>query len=142
MARTTSAEVVLVLRNGSLGGDYDDTNSPDLTPFITAANLFTTRVAECATRKGITLSTAELLAIETWMAAHFYTKSDRVYQSKSTAGASGAFVLDPVVPEPYKSAAMEMDPSGCVAALLSRQRAGGYWLGRPPSEQTDYVDRD
>jgi hypothetical protein len=142
MARTDAATVKALLRNGSVGGDYDDTNNPDLTYHIRAANSFVNRVNTCATAKGYTLTSDELTDIETAVAAHFYTKSDRVYQSKSTMGASGAFVLDPQVPEPYKSLAMEMDPSGCVNALLNRQRVGGYWLGRPPSEQTDYVDRD
>jgi hypothetical protein len=142
VARTDSTAVKALLRNGSEGGDYDDVHSPDLTYHIRVANSFVTRVNTCATAKGYSLTSDELTDLETAMAAHFYTKSDRVYQSKSTAGASGAFVLDPQNPEPYKSMAIEMDPSGCVSALLNRQRAAGFWLGRPPSEQTDYVDRD
>lgn len=140
--RTTEALVKAVLRLGSQGGDYDDANNPSLTRYIAAANLIVDRVATCATDRDLDLTTAELTEIETWLAAHYYTKSDRVYSSRSTKSKSGQFVLDPKVPEPYKAAAIEMDASGCLAAILSRQRAGGFWLGKAPSEQTDYVDRD
>jgi hypothetical protein len=142
MARTTEALVKSVLRLGSQGGDYDDANNPSLTRPIAAANQFVTRAATCATNRGITLSSDELTEIETWMGAHFYTKMDRVYQSKSTNGASASFVLDPKVPEPYKAAAIEMDASGCVAALLAGNRARLSWVGKAPSEQTAYEDRD
>ena len=142
MARTTEALVKAVLRLGSQGGDYDDANNPSLTRYIAAANLLTTRVATCATNRGVTLSDDELTEIETWLGAHYYTKADRVYQSKSTNGASASFVLDPKNPEPYKAVALEIDISGCLAALLAGNRARLKWVGKVPSEQTAYEDRD
>jgi hypothetical protein len=44
----------------------------------------------------------------------------------------------------YGQTATRLDKSGCLAALATGERkvAGGVWLGRRPSEQTDYVDRD
>jgi len=119
---------------GILGKDYDTVSCPSLAGYITAANLLTTRVATCASSKGTPLSTAELESIERWLAAWFYTKSDPVYASKSTGKSSGSFVRGAKEPEPYKDAALALDPSGCLSALLNRQTAGGFWAGKPVSE--------
>lgn len=138
MARTSSGEV-----QGILGSDYDSGRS--LVPFINSANLFVSRVSTCATNKGVTLSSSELQDIEAWVAAHLYCMSDRTYASRSTLGASGAFHGQTGMRfefTPYGQTAMSLDPSGCVAALGNAKRATMSWLGKPPSEQTDYVDRD
>jgi hypothetical protein len=145
VARTTSAAVKDVLRLGSLGGDYDDANEPSLTPYITAANLIVTRVNTCATARGRTLSAAELAEIETWLAAHFYVQSDQTYASKSTGGASASFHGQTgmyLESSRYGQTAVSLDYSGCLSALGNRRTAAGYWLGRRPSEQTDYSERD
>jgi len=143
MART-DANAVKELMRATAGGesDYDSANAPSLQPFIDSANAFTDRVAVCAVRKDVPLTNAELELIERWMAAHFYTKTDRTLSSKSTSKASGSYVNDPQVPEPYKAGAMALDPSGCVAALLNRQRAGAFWAGKPRSEQLAWEDRN
>src|SRR5207249_294049 len=99
-------------------------------------------VSSCAAGKGLNLTTEELREVETWIAAHLYTKSDPVYTSRTTSAASGVFVRAPNNPEPYKDGAIAIDPSGCVNAALNQLRAGGFWLGKAPSEQTDYKDRD
>lgn len=135
MARTTSSQV-----QGVLAANYDGSTS--LTPFIDSASAVVDRVATCATAKGITLSSTELELIERWLAAHLYTKFDAVYASKSTADASGSFVRGPIEPEPYKDAAIAMDYSGCLKAILNRQVASVQWLGKPPSAQIDVTDRD
>lgn len=136
--RTTASAV-----KGVLGDDYDSANGGrSLVPFIDAANLVVTRVATCATAKGKTLTTAELEMIERWLAAHLYTKSDPTYSSRSTAAASGSFIRNPEVPEPYKDGAISVDYSGCLASILGRKTVTAAWLGRAPSDQTDYVDRD
>ena len=111
-----------------------------LNRFIRAAAVLMARMIECATRKGFTHTADELIEIETWLAAYFYTKADALHTSRSTADASGAFQRGQE--NEYKLGAVEMDGSGCLNALLKGQRAGAAWLGKVPSEQTDYVDRD
>lgn len=137
MARTTSAAVQALL-----GDDYDTVNSPDLTPRIDAATAIVSRVSTCATNKGITLSSTELELIERWVAAWLYTKTDRLYTNRSTADASGGFILGKDEPEPYKDGALALDYSGCLAAILNRNRAGAFWNGLPLSEQSTYDERN
>lgn len=140
MARTTSALVI-----GIMGDDYgprENGVSPDLTPYIDTANALISRVNTCALTKNITLSTTELELLERWMAAHYYTKSDPTYNSRTTEGASGNFVRDPNEPEPYKNAAIDLDPSGCLNSLLKRQRAGGAWMGKTAAEAVNWQDRN
>lgn len=138
MARTTESNV-----QGILGNDYD----PDivLTPFIDTANVVVSRVSTCATRKGITLSTTELEILERWLAAHFYVMSDQTYQQKKTASAFATYQGQTKMnleASKYGQTAMTIDPSGCMAAIGKAAFAGATWLGLPPSEQTDYVDRN
>lgn len=140
MAQRTTTTLVKELL--STGGDYDTANNPSLQPFIDKATAMVDRVATCATNKGTTLTTAELELVERWLSAHYYTKADPTYTSRSTAGASGQFARNPECPEPYKDGAIDSDVSGCLNALLSRQRAGLAWLGLPPSGQTPYDQRD
>lgn len=137
MARTTVEAVQAIL-----GTDYDSVRAPSLVPRIETAAAIVDRVATCASAKDLALSATELELIERWLAAHYYTRSDPTYSSRSTAGASGSFVRHPTVPEPYLASALELDYSGCLKAILSRQTAGGFWAGKPPSEQTAYLDRD
>ena len=147
MSRTNSAAVILILGDASAhpqnAGDYD--GSRDLPPFIDSATAVVDRVNTCATNKGVTLTSTELELIERWLAAHLYAMSDQQLASKNTQGSGGSFraagglALDGTT---YGQTAKMMDPSGCLNAIGSRRRAWGAWLGKPPSEQTDYVDRD
>lgn len=143
MARTTSSLVIALLGNSATHpkglGNYDGVS--DVTQWIDSATAIVDRVATCATGKGITLSTTELELIERWLAAHYYTKYDPLYASKSTGRASASFIQDPKVPERYKAGALDLDPSGCLAGILAGARAGAAWLGKRPSDQTDYADR-
>lgn len=128
-----------------LGDDYDSANAPSLTAFIRAANLVVTRVATCAVDKGLTLTDAELTEIEAWLAAHFYTRKDRVEQSKGEGGASATFQGQTgmhLEASYYGQTAMDLDFSGCLTAISKRQFAGISWLGKEVSEQIDYDDRD
>lgn len=136
MARTTPLAVENLLLK-----DYDSRNRPSLSPFIDSATVIVDRVVTCATSKGITLTTAEKELIERWLAAYLYTRSDPIYQSKSTDGASASFVTDPVDPERYRAGAAAVDYSGCLLNILKGQTAGAVWLGKRPSAQTAYVDR-
>lgn len=132
MARTTAAAVQLIL-----GKDYDTETSPSLDPFIDTAAAQVSRVATCATAKGVTLSSTELELIERWLAAYAYVTSDAPYTSRSTLSASGSFDKDV---KRYKEMAESLDPSGCVKSL--GKRASAIWLGRNPVDQTDYDDRN
>jgi hypothetical protein len=126
------------------GKDYDGRSS--LTPFILKASLIVNRVAICATSKGTPLSVEELLVMETWLAAHNYCCSDNKPANKSTSGASGSYQGQTgkgIEGTTYGLGALESDPSGCLRGiLLPGQKVGAFWLGKSPSAQTDYDDRD
>lgn len=138
MARTTAADV-----EDLLAGDYDGSTS--LAVHIATATAIVDRVEACAANKDITLSDAELELIERWLAAHSYAMVDQPYQSKTTGRASATFQGRTgmrLEATKYGQQAMAVDYSGCLNAIGQRKTAGGFWLGRPPSEQTDYRDRD
>ena len=141
MARTTSTLVGEILGSPSgnplLQPNWDGQTS--LTPYIDKASAIVDRVITCASNKGITITTTEAELIERWLAAYYYTVLDPLYKSRSTAGASGSFVRSDK--NDYKQAAIESDPSGCLNAAMSQQRALGAWLGKTKSEQTDADDR-
>lgn len=145
MSRTTSTLVQGVLRLGSEGGDYDDVENPSLDPYIDAASSIVDDVAECATNKGITLSSTKLEIIERWLAAHAYAMSDQTLKMEKTGdavsqyqGTTGMYLTA----TKYGQMAVSLDSSGCLAALGNNKRAGAFWMGLAPSAQTDYEDRD
>jgi hypothetical protein len=135
MARTNSTMVIDNLKSDFVAGST-------LTRPITIANLITNRVNACATRKGYTLSTAELLEIETQLASHYYTRSDRLYKERETDRARGVWLYNNKNPEPYLANAIELDPSGCVNAIVNGKRAEINWLGKDEPDQIDYEDRN
>lgn len=124
--------------------DYGSSRS--LTPFIDTATVIVDRVKTAAAAKGIALLATELELIERWLAAHFYAQSDKPYAEKETGNAKAKFVgrtgmyLESTL---YGQTAARVDPSGVLAALATSARAvgRGHWLGRRPSEQTNYNDR-
>lgn len=140
MARTDASLVKGVLMDDY--GPRRDGTLPDLTAAIDTASAVVDQVQACAAAKGAPQDAGVLALMERWLAAHYYTKSDPVYSSRSTKGASGTFVRDPKEPEPYKAAALDLDFSGCLAAVLERQRAAAVWLGKVPSEQIPVWERD
>lgn len=135
MARTNSTLVIDNLK-------YDYRAGATLTRPIAIATLITDRVAECATAKSITLSTEVLLEIETQLASHYYTRSDRVYRSKMTDRASGTLLYNNKNPEPYLANAMELDFSGCLNSVINQKRASLMWTGKDEAEMLDYDDRN
>lgn len=143
--RTTDKAVIDVL---SAGNDYNSVKQPSVDPYMRAANIVVNRLAVCATDRDKTLSTVELTEIETWLAAHFYVCSDQTYAAKGTDKASATFhgqTGKGLESSRYGQTALILDYSGCLAAVATgteRKVASGFWLGKPPSEQTDYVDRD
>lgn len=140
MARTTPGQVQALLID-----NYDVDNLPSLVPFIETATVRVDRVATMATSRGCTLTAAELELIERWLAAHFYACADRTYSSNSTLDSSASYdgqtgkALESTM---YGQTALGLDPSGALAALNSRNTAGGFWMGKPKSDRIDYVDRN
>lgn len=140
MARTTTTAV-----DELLGVNYDGETS--LTPYVAMATALIDRVVVCAATRGLTLTSDEAELLERNMAAHFYSSMDPLYSSKSTAGASGSFMwqggqgLDG---SRYGQAAKLLDRSGCLTALTTpgAGRARATWLGKRPSEQIPYNQRD
>jgi hypothetical protein len=132
--RTTASKVEAIL-----GRNYIP--NVDLSPYIDVANAVISRMNTCAVSKGYTLTTSELALIETWYAAWVYTDMDPLYRSKSTGGASGSFESDPKSKR-YLRQAIALDPSGCLAGIVSGHTAGAVWLGKVPSERIPYNQRD
>lgn len=115
-----------------------------LAGFITAATALTDYVASKDTAS--LLGTDLLREIETWLAAHFYSHRDQMYVEKQTGRSRGVFQgqtgmrLDSTQ---YGQTAVMLDVTGMLASLCrGRHKASVNWLGLPPSEQTDYDDRD
>lgn len=151
--RTTTTKIKL-----QLTADYDIAGAPSLQPFLAAAVALTDRAVACAVAKGISLTasvvtdaeTTTLAAlIENALACHFYKYArDRELMSKSTAGASGSYSGQTAMyleGTRYGQTALSLDVSGCLQAIAMGQqakRARGRWLGRRPSEQTAYTDRN
>ena len=143
MARTNSTAVEEILLS-----DYGNTTSrelPSLTPSIETAGNITDRVAVKAAELGVTHTSATLELIERWLAAHCYKSSDQafaenetltakaVYQGKTGMGLEGT---------KYGQMAMLLDFSGALTAMNRQRIAKAVWLGRYPSDQTDYVDKE
>ncbi len=128
-----------------LGDHYDGENSPSLTPFIDTANVVVDEVVTCAATRGTAVSSTALELIERWLAAHFYAISDPIAKEKETGDAGAIFQGETEMgfdSTTYGQQAQALDPSGCLSSMSRGRRASVGWLGRPPSEQTDYVDRD
>lgn len=122
----------------------DSDDSIRIAPFIDTANTLTDKIS--SRDSSSLLSSAELKAIELNLAAHFYAQRDTQYSQERTADASG--VVSGQFGENLSSTywgqnALLLDETGYLQGRQkSRRRAVVGWLGLPPSEQTDYVDRD
>lgn len=135
--RSSTEEIGAIIR------DYDP--DIDMIPFIRMANVLTDRVSEKDT--GSLLNSAELAEIERWLAAHFYETRDHEIAeeliSKFTQGiyvgefgkglertraGQNAMLFD-------ETGYLRRISKGVVVAKIS-------WLGKPPSAQTNYADRD
>lgn len=135
MAWRTSKEEVRAI--------IDTDSNINVAPFIDTANALTNHVSSQDAAN--ILTTALLLQIETYLAAHFYSRRDPQYQTKKTGDASAEFQgrtglrLDSTY---WGQDAMTLDVTGTLRALSKGARASIAWLGLPPSEQTDYMDRN
>lgn len=126
--RTTVALV-----EGVLGGQYGTVNgvlSP-LQPFIRKANATTNQLLVLSTQKQVPLlpTNDDLVIIETWLAAYYYTLLDPQQTNQSTAGASASFVTEKLDPNRYKTGAIQADPTGLLNAILNRYFASTISLG-------------
>lgn len=109
-----------------------------ITPFIHTANVLVSQIEDCADDRGITLSTSLKTEIEKYLAAHFYEIRDPRYTERRTMDAQAKFEEGRT---PWDQAVL-LDISGCLDSFGKGERVDLEWLGLPPSEQTDYVDRD
>lgn len=138
-----SFRTTLVLIQENLGRNYDD--KTPLTSFLKSANVVVNAVVRCATSKGVTLLDEQLERIECALACHYYQRADPGFSSKSTGRNGASFqgqtgmMLQSTM---YGQDALGMDPSGCLASMNNGGRVQMLWLGKPPSEQIDYADRD
>jgi len=135
--RVTPEEVSSVIR------DYDDSIS--LRPMITAANALTDRVT--AEDSGSLLTAIMLQEIERHLAAHIYDATDHELAEEKTGDDEGVYtgqygkgLLDGTR---HGKLAMLLDTTGYLTRINEgRKKATATWLGKRPSNQTDYVDRD
>jgi len=137
---TTKAAV-----QGLLGRNYDSAKGYDLQPYIDSADALIDAMVQCAAKKSYTYSDLQLEIIERWLSGHYYGLMDQMFTSKSTAGASASFQgqtqmnLDSTF---YGQTAQGLDPTGCLTAITQRHIARATWLGKPPSAQIPYDQRD
>lgn len=137
--RTTVEKVRSILVDRK---DYD--GETNLQPFIDTAVILTDRVA--SKDSDSELSDAALALIEAWLAAHYYCTPDRPYQSRNQGKSGGSFQgqtgmhLESTY---YGQTAMDLDFTGTLANInKGTRKAKAHWLGKAPSAQTDYEDRD
>lgn len=148
MARTTPEAVKTVLMADY--GPLPDGTLPEeaIVAAIEEANILTTRLRLLAIQyKEITLATGSdtLEMVERLLAAHVYAMSDQPYASKSTGGASATFQGQTglgLKGTKYGQRAMLVDYTRVLAALDEGKIATTSWLGKVPSEQINYSDRD
>ena len=115
----------------------------DVQAFIDIAVALTDKVSS---NDSLSVLTSDLLKqIEANLAAHYYSLRDPAYLAKKTGDANATFYgqtgmgLDFT---PWGQTAKELDITGFLASLGKGQAIGMKWLGKPPSTQTDYRDRD
>lgn len=141
--RTTKDAVVAIL---TPGGDYDGTS--DLTPFIAAASDLVDQVLGNfqLSRTRIALSSVGKVNLETWLAAAMYAFSDQTVRSRNTGKASGQFQGNQdgafLETNKYGRMACMIDTSRILKPLVEGRIAGIVWLGKVPSNQIPYDQRN
>lgn len=123
-------------------GIVDTDENISIAPFIDGATALTDYVS--AQDSGSVLNAALLKEIERNLAAHFYALKDPQYLEKKTGDASAVFQGETgkgLEYTPWGQTAKDLDVSGTLATL-GQKTVGMSWLGKPPSEQTAYENRD
>jgi hypothetical protein len=140
--RTTTAAV-----EGILQKDYAP--GADLTQFMFTACVMVTQCNAIAARKGLSIDSDTQERMEAWLAAHFYAQSDKPYQNKSMSSgggsASGTYqgqTSQGLTSTLYGQTALRLDFTGSLEVLDKRKVARMSWLGKPPSSQIPYYQRD
>lgn len=117
-----------------------------IAPFIEMASALTDYVSSQDSANENVLNDTLLTAIEKNLAAFFYEARDQAYAEKRTGDASAKFqgttgkLLED---DKWGQRALVLDISGTLRRLQAGSpRARIKWLGLPPSEQTEYEDRD
>lgn len=116
-------------------------------PFIKTAAALTDWLATADTAQDGELTSDLLREIETYLAAHFYSHRDQLYQSKGTGRANASFQGQTAMKlesTQYGQTAMVLDITGLLAARNAgpKNRVQVVWLGKPKSQQTRYDQRD
>lgn len=144
--RTTTADVQAILVSNK---QYDGTTS--LQPFIDTAVVLVDWIVTKDTDSELSASALE--RIEAYLAAHFYGHADQFFTSKNTGRASAAFqgqTAMVLMATYYGQTACLLDVTGNLSARSKDAEQGKKsdlglgveWMGKPPTEQTDYEDRD
>ncbi len=109
-----------------------------MSPFIDAASIVVDSVYDCDQAKDGVLTAAQLVILETWIAAHFYSVMDQKVQQTKTGDTSETFqgVTDMYMSgTQYGQTAIMLDSSGCLARMNKEAKNGGRnkigftWLG-------------
>lgn len=133
--RTTVTKVQNIL-----GNHYD--SSTDLQVFVDTAVAVTDKLSSLDT--GNYLTSALKKQIETYLAAHYYLHHDQQISAQSVGKSkddyAGKYGMG-LKSTRYGQSALDLDVSGKLATM-GKPKARIGWLGLPPSEQTDYEDRD
>lgn len=128
MARVSAEEVRSIV---------DDDPNISMAGFIRLATGLIDEVDTCDTDN--LLSDAMLANLEILVAAHYYTLRDPLYTSKRTEKAAGQWLNRTT----YMEEAIRMDRSNCLNSILNGLVKPEFTsLGKPPSDQIDYADRD
>lgn len=123
---------------------------PDMSPYIRTAATLVDKVE--SNDSSSLMDNADLKEVEIYLAAHCYAHKDLQF-TKSKAGESfaefqtgtpGKGFLDSTM---WGRMAVGLDETGYLAKLNKQSINGKFtltvsWLGKPPSTQIDYVDRD
>lgn len=151
MARTTPTLVQSILGPGPRKYQWDKTT--DLSPFIAMASALVDQAVAMASKRGYSIAdgpdnaTSPTLwgVVERNLAAHFYQRMDQGYKGRSTADASGQFQGETgmsLEATGYGQDAMLLDVSGSLSIFNKRKIASLTWLGKPPSQQIPYTQRN
>jgi len=129
-----------------------DTDKPlvSMSAFIRAAATLVDKIS--SNDSASLLSAPDLREIETWLAAHFYAHKDMQYSSSKAGEAfssfqTGARERGPLNMTMWGKTAMILDVTGYLSvlnqdAIRGKSKITLEWLGKAPSAQTDYTDRD
>jgi len=135
--RATQEQVEAILQDDYESGD-------NLLPYMETANGVVADLATADTDS--VLSSTILGLIERWLGAHYYTVQNHQLTQEASEKASGVYAGEygkGLASSKYGQTAMELDRTG----FLSKMNKGNVtakltWLGKPPSGQTAYSDRD